>query len=590
MGLLFKEKTFVNTNPFVFQSSAAQLPASEPDLDGLVRLAMRLSTTLASISESFVTLDRAGCFTYLNHESEHLLQRSASDLLGKEIWLEFDDAIREPLRQQVEQALNTNRGVEFEDFFVSIGKWLEVRIHPFTEGLAVYFRDVSARKAAEEKIHHLAFYDPLTELPNRQLLLDRLEEALADCVMTGQLGALMFIDLDNFKILNDTLGHPKGDLLLQKVAVRLKGCVRKQDTVARLGGDEFVVMLQNLGLQLDGALKKAQIVADKVLATLREPYDLAGHEHHSTCSIGVTPFSAQHGSVSDLLKQADLAMYQSKSLGRNAVCFFDPNMQAIVTANAALSADLRAGLQSQQFVVFYQPQFDRNRRMMGAEALLRWPHPQRGMVRPAEFIPVAEETGLILPLGQWVLDQACSQLAVWAQRPETADLCIAVNVSVRQFRHPDFVDSVIASMARTGIRPQKLKLELTESLLADRMDISIAKMGALKALGVTLALDDFGMGYSSLSYLHRLPLAQLKIDKSFVEDICSNPNAAAISHAIIFMAQSLGLDVMAEGVETEAQWRFLAGQGCGYFQGYLCCPPLPLDELESFMRTHLATV
>lgn len=573
----------MNANSPVLHASVAQQPESEHDVDGLARLAMRLSTTLASISEAFVTLDQAGCFTYLNHESERLLQQSTAELLGQTIWSAFGDAVREPLKQHIEQALSTDRRVEFEDFFVSLGKWLEVRIHPFAEGLAVYFRDVSARKAAEAKIHHLAFYDPLTELPNRQLLLDRLELALADCTVTGQMGALMFIDLDNFKMLNDTLGHARGDLLLQKVAVRLAACVRKTDTVARLGGDEFVVMLQDLGRPPEVALGKAKTVADEVLAALGEPYDLAGFAHHSTCSIGVTSFGAKHGSVSDLLKQADLAMYQSKNLGRNTVCFFDPDMQAVATANAALSVDLRAALQEQQFEVYYQPQFDRGRRMIGVEALMRWPHPQRGMVSPAEFIPIAEETGLILPLGQWMLDQACSQLALWAKRPETSDLCIAVNVSVRQFLHPDFVDSVVASMAQTGIGPNKLKLELTESLLVDRMELCIAKMGALKALGVTLALDDFGMGYSSLSYLHRLPLYQLKIDKSFVTDVCSNPNAAAISHAIIFMAQSLGLEVMAEGVETEAQWCFLTEQGCGYFQGHLFCPPLPLAQLESFM-------
>lgn len=570
-------------------------PAHTPPMNELVRmpddflpLAMRLSTTLASISEAFVTLDLVGSFTYANQESERLLRRSSLELMGKTIWLMFDEAAGESIKSSVEQAFNANRRVEVEIFFIAVSKWLEVRIHPFEEGFAVYFRDISARKIAEEKIHHLAFYDTLTELPNRQLLLDRLEQALRDVEMTQQLGALMFIDLDNFKTLNDTFGHLKGDALLQKVAKRLTGCVRQEDTVARLGGDEFVVLIQSLGSQPERALSKAQIVANKVLAVLREPYDLAGFEHHSTCSIGVTSFGGQQSSVSDLLKQADLAMYQSKSLGRNMVCFFDPEMQAIVTANARLTAHLRAALQLQQFVVFYQPQFDRARRMVAVEALLRWQHPQRGMVNPSEFIPAAEETGLILPLGEWVLTQACEQLAAWALRPETAHLCIAVNVSARQFRHPDFVDSVVAAIQRSGCRADRLKIELTESLLADSMDSTIAKMNTLKALGVALALDDFGMGYSSLSYLHRLPLTQLKIDKSFVADVCSNPNAAAISHAIIVMAQSLGLAVMAEGVETEAQWCFLADQGCGYFQGYLMCPPLPLAELESFMRNHLA--
>lgn len=577
------------TSPLVDLALAPLARKSAFMPDDLLPLAMRLSTTLASISEAFVTLDTTGCFTYLNQESERLLQKYTNELMGKAIWLEFGEAVRVLIKSKLEQALTTNHRVEFEAFFTTISKWLEVRIHPFEEGLAVYFRDISARKAAEERIHHLAFYDALTELPNRQLLLERLERALLDSEMTQQFCALMFIDLDDFKILNDTLGHLKGDLLLQKVAVRLRGCVRQHDTVARLGGDEFVVLIESLGLQPEAALSKAQAAANEVLAVLREPYDLAGFEHHSTCSIGVTSFGGLACSVSDLLKQADLAMYQSKSLGRNTVCFFDPTMQAIASANAALTVDLRTALQQQQFVVFYQPQFDRSRRMVAVEALLRWPHPQRGMVSPSEFIPAAEETGLILPMGQWVLMQACEQLAVWAQRSETAQLSIAVNVSARQFRHPDFVDSVVAAIQSSGCRADCLKIELTESLLADNMDSAIAKMNTLKALGVTLALDDFGMGYSSLSYLHCLPLTQLKIDKSFVADVCNSPNAAAISQAIIVMAQSLGLAVMAEGVETEAQWRFLADLGCGYFQGYLLCPPLPLDELNSFIRNHLAS-
>ena len=447
-------------------------------------------------------------------------------------------------------------------------------------------RDITERKAAEDEIHHLAFYDALTELPNRQLLLDRLRHVLAQSTRTLRQGALMFIDLDNFKVLNDTLGHHKGDLLLQKIATRLSACVRETDTLARLGGDEFVVMLEDLGDDPDAAAARARIVAEKVLNELREPFDLDGHQHYATSSIGVTSLNGLQGSVSELLKQADLAMYQAKTLGRNTVCFFDPDMQSAVSAKAAISSDLPIGLQENQFLLYYQPLVDREGCVTGVEALLRWRHPARGLVAPADFIPVAEDTGLILPLGQWALETACEQLAAWAARPETAGLSIAVNVSVRQFRHPDFVEMVMAAIQRSGIRPYRLKLELTESLLADRMEITIAKMGTLKALGVTLSLDDFGMGYSSLSVLKRLPLDQLKIDKSFVADLLTDRNDAAISRAIIALAQSLSLEVVAEGVETQAQLDFLIDLGCGLFQGYLFSRPLPIEQLESYLLAH----
>jgi len=449
-------------------------------------------------------------------------------------------------------------------------------------------RDITQRKTAEDMIRHLAFYDALTDLPNRQLLLDRLQQALAASARSGQHGALMFIDLDNFKILNDTLGHHMGDQLLQKVAARLTKSVRKTDMVARLGGDEFVVMVDDLSTDPEAAAFKASALAEKVLTMLREPFQLNGHQHFATPSIGVTSFNGQQSDVGELLKQADLAMYQAKSLGRNTLCFFDPNMQATVTANATVGSDLRVALNEQQFVVHYQPQVDRVGVITGVEALVRWQHPQRGLIFPADFIPVAEDTGLILPLGQWVLEKSCEQLAAWADRPQTSNLSIAVNVSVRQFRHPDFVDMVMAAIKRTGIRPHKLKLELTESLLADRMEITIDKMGMLKALGVTLSLDDFGVGYSSLSVLKRLPLDQLKIDKGFVADVLTDPNDAAISRAIIALAQSLSLQVVAEGVETQEQRDFLAYQGCDQFQGHLFAKPLPIEALDALLQNPTA--
>jgi diguanylate cyclase (GGDEF)-like protein/PAS domain S-box-containing protein len=466
--------------------------------------------------------------------------------------------------------------------------WVDLEVSPvwdherkLTHWVAVG-RDITERKMAEEKIQYLAFYDPLTRLPNRQLLLDRLHRALSDRERPHE-GALMFIDLDNFKVLNDTLGHQKGDLLLQQVAERLRSCVARGDTVARLGGDEFVILLESSGHKPLEPAAGARVVSERVLAKLGEPYVLSGYLHHSTCSIGVTLFGGRSWTVSELLKQADLAMYQAKSVGRNTVCFFDPEMQAVATANAALATDLREAWREGQFLIDYQPQVGADGRMTGVEALLRWKHPNRDMVPPSHFIPTAEETSLIIPIGRWVLEQACEQLALWAARPDRRHLSIAVNVSVRQFRHPDFVDEVMTAIKHAGIPPQKLKLELTESLLADGIEVTVAKMGSLKDMGVTLSLDDFGMGYSSLSYLKRLPLDQLKIDREFVKDILTDANDAAIARTIIGLAQSLGLGVVAEGVETPEQRAFLAQQGCYEYQGYLFCKPLPIDELEAFM-------
>jgi diguanylate cyclase (GGDEF)-like protein/PAS domain S-box-containing protein len=467
--------------------------------------------------------------------------------------------------------------------------WVDLEVSPvwdearkLTHWVAVG-RDITERKTAEEKIQYLAFYDPLTRLPNRQLLLDRLQRALSDHDLPRE-GALMFIDLDNFKVLNDTLGHQKGDQLLQLVAERLRSCVARGDTVARLGGDEFVILLENSGHKPLQPAEGARIVSERILAKLGEPYVLSGHLHHSTCSIGVTLFGRAPWSVSELLKQADLAMYQAKNAGRNAVRFFDPEMQATVTANATLATDLRQAWREGQFLIDYQPQVGADGKMTGVEALLRWRHPNREMVPPAHFIPTAEETSLIIPIGRWVLEQACAQLAKWSKHPQRMHLSIAVNVSVRQFRDPSFVDEVMTAIANSGVAPHKLKLELTESLLADGIEVTVAKMGSLKAMGVTLSLDDFGMGYSSLSYLKRLPLDQLKIDREFVKDILTDANDAAIARTIIGLAQSLGLGVIAEGVETQAQRAFLAQQGCYEYQGFLFCKPLPINELEAFMN------
>jgi diguanylate cyclase (GGDEF)-like protein/PAS domain S-box-containing protein len=442
--------------------------------------------------------------------------------------------------------------------------------------------DITQRKAAEREIEHLAFFDPLTRLPNRRLLLDRLQHALATAKRGHHTGALLFIDLDNFKALNDTLGHDKGDLLLQQVARRLETCApRKSDTVARLGGDEFVVMLEDLSSNPQEAAVQAELVGEKILAVFNQPFELDGYEHHTTPSAGVTLFDNRSNNVDELLKRADLAMYQAKGSGRNTVRFFDPEMQNVVSARVALETDLRHGLEQHQFFLNYQSQSDANGHVIGAEALVRWQHPGRGLVSPALFIPLAEETGLILPLGHWVLETACKQLALWAGRPKTSHLTMAVNVSARQFRRTDFVDQVLAVLDDTGANPKQLKLELTESLLVQNIESTITKMAALKAVGVSFALDDFGTGYSSLSYLKRLPLDQLKIDQSFVRDVLTDANDAAIARTIVALGQTLGLEVIAEGVETEDQRRFLAQQGCNAYQGFLFGLPLSAEHFNA---------
>jgi diguanylate cyclase (GGDEF)-like protein/PAS domain S-box-containing protein len=439
--------------------------------------------------------------------------------------------------------------------------------------------DITQRKAAEREIERLAFFDPLTGLPNRRLLMDRLQHALATANRGHHAGALLFIDLDNFKSLNDTLGHDKGDMLLKQVGRRLETCVpRKSDTVARLGGDEFVVMLEDLSENPQDAAAQAEIVGEKILGVFVEPFQLDGHEHHTTPSIGVTLFDNRVEDVDELLKRADLAMYQAKAAGRNTIRFFDPEMQTVVSARVALESDLRQSLQQHEFFLHYQRQADDRGHTLGAEALVRWRHPRRGVVSPALFIPLAEETGLIMPLGQWVLETACRQLAVWAAKPETAHLTVAVNVSPRQFGHPDFVQQVLEVLERTGARPHRLKLELTESLLVANVEATITKMTTLKEHGVGFSLDDFGTGYSSLSYLKRLPLDQLKIDQSFVRDVLIDANDAAIARTIVALGQTLGLEVMAEGVETVDQRDFLARNGCHAYQGYLFSQPMPAEE------------
>ena len=444
--------------------------------------------------------------------------------------------------------------------------------------------DITERKMAEEKIQHLAFYDPLTGLPNRRLLFDRLQQALASSARVGREGALLFIDLDNFKNLNDTLGHLIGDMLLLQVAQRLSSCVREGDTVARLGGDEFVVMLVDLSGQPIEAAAQTEAIGEKILTSLCKPYQLDIHEHLSTASIGATLFNDHQSSVDELMKQADIAMYQAKKAGRNALRFFDPQMQVSIAARVKLEDELHRALERQEFQLYYQPQVDNSLRSLGAEALIRWIHPERGLVHPLEFISLAEETGLILPIGQWVLETACAQINEWQQNALTRNLVLSVNVSVKQFRQVNFVALVQAAVQHHAINPKLLQLELTESLLLENIEDTIAVMNALSEIGVRFSMDDFGTGYSSLQYLRQLPLDELKIPINFIQDIATNINDESIVRTIIAMARSMDMDIIAEGVETEQQRQLLLKIGCTRHQGFLFSKPVPIKQFEELLK------
>ena len=446
-------------------------------------------------------------------------------------------------------------------------------------GLRVTARDITEQKVAEEEIRNLAYFDSLTHLPNRRLLLDRLEHALASSVRNRMYGALIMLDLDHFKVLNDTQGHDVGDRLLVEVSGRLLASVRQQDTVARLGGDEFVVMLEGLGRTEKTAARKVEAVAEKIRASLNLPCTLNGADqiYYTTPSIGVTLFQGLTSKVDILLKQADVALYQSKDAGRNAIRFFNPAMQAEIDARALMEGDLRRGLEQGEFELYYQPQVNQHGDVIGAEALLRWNSPT-GMVSPDQFIQLAEETGLIVSIGRWVLEAACKQLKIWDANPDTKDIQLSINVSARQFHEPEFVDQVEQCLQNSGANPSKLKLELTESSLLANVNEVITRMHKLNRLGVTFSLDDFGTGYSSLSHLKQLPLDQVKIDQSFIRDLTTDPNDAAIVRAILAMSDSLGIEVIAEGVESEAQCEFLRENGCIAFQGYLFGRPMSIEK------------
>lgn len=453
--------------------------------------------------------------------------------------------------------------------------------HGQTTHYVASLADISSRKASEEQMRTLAFYDSLTKLPNRRLFLDRLEEALGVAKRRQTYGALLVVDLDDFKVLNDTEGYTAGDRMLEQVATRLISCVPEKDTVARLGGDEFVVLLENLGDVEIEAARQAELLGRSILQKLARRYHLGNTEYRGSASIGIAQFGGGYTeSAVEPLKRAELAMSQAKSTGSNALCFFDPQMQTQVRERSEIDAGLRIALEKQQFLLHYQPQVDDTGQITGAEALVRWAHPEQGLISPARFIPVAESNGLILPLGYWVLETACRQLAVWADNPATAHLTLSVNISAKQLSQPSFVDQVLDILQRTGAPAQRLKLELTESALVHEIESIIDKMSSLKAHGLRFSLDDFGTGYSSLAYLKRLPLEQLKIDQSFVRDIVFDTNSADIAQTIILLAERMKISVLAEGVETQLQRAALQERGCRHYQGYLFGRPMPIEEFE----------
>lgn len=456
--------------------------------------------------------------------------------------------------------------------------------HQRATGLRGIMLDITQRRRDEEEIQRLAFYDSLTGLPNRRKLVSYLQELVDSAAYDASNGAVIFIDLDNFKALNDTFGHEVGDGFLKVVAKRLLNSVRKNDLVGHLGGDEFVVVLQNENDSTENFKIIVEKIAGKILTAMGQPYMVSAHEHHSAASLGIYFFDPEVDTVTEMLQRADMAMYQTKTHGKNDYSIFDPTMQSLLSRRATIETDLRRALRNEEFVLHYQPQVLANGELKGFEALLRWEHPDRGLIQPTEFISLAEETGLIIPIGEWVLRQACRVLLKWRAHPVTESLSLAVNISVRQFRLPNFVESITTLIEETGANPHRIKLELTESLLVDDVELAIEKMLQLKEMGIRFSLDDFGTGYSSLSYLGNLPLDELKIDRSFFTNGATQEKDAAIIRTIAVLAQSLQLNLIAEGVESVEQQAFLDTHGCHAYQGYLYSQPMTEEQTEMYLR------
>ncbi len=540
----------------------------------------------------FMVLDRQGRIRLANNAVLRILSLELNQAWRGRTLGEFLDV--SSLDEKIMQVLTSGKHCNDFEFTRPSGSLRRTYLADISsarmgeEQVALFMmQDITLRKQSEDEIHRLAFYDPLTRLPNRRLLRERLLQSTSISARSGNFGAVMFIDLDNFKSLNDTQGHDVGDMMLREVARRLTRSLREGDTVARLGGDEFVVVLESLSESQHDAAGQSETIAEKIRTELGMPYQLNGIEHLSSPSIGVSLFRGHQYGIDEILKQADLAMYEAKASGRNTVCFFDPCMQSEMEFRAEMEKDLRTSIRLHQLELYYQIQVDDSGGIAGAEALIRWHHPHRGIVLPNEFIPLAEEIGMILTIGDWVIEQACAQLKKWEMDPVMRKLQLSVNVSPRQLSQPYFVEQVREAVERSGIRPSQLKLELTESFILHDVDDAIEKMEELRYIGIGFAMDDFGTGYSSLAYLKRLPLGQIKIDQSFIRDIAHEKGNRAMVRAIINIANNFGLEVIAEGVETDQQVAFLRQYGCRKLQGYLFGKPIPAQELEDMC--HQAT-
>ncbi|NET32353.1 MAG: EAL domain-containing protein [Cyanothece sp. SIO1E1] len=536
---------------------------------------------LESISDAFFAVDKDGLFSYLNKQAEALLAESREALLGQSVWNVLPESA-EWLRDALKQVMKARSAMHLEGELTSPDNiWLDCHIYPRQEGLSLYCRDVTERKRAEAHLSYLANHDVLTNLPNRALFMDRLEQALSRAPWRSRIVALMFFDLDRFKFVNDSLGHAAGDQLLKLVAQRLSDCMREGDTVARLGGDEFVVTLVDIADAED-----IHKIAQKFLKAFVQPFNIDGRDLFVTPSIGVSIFPNDGDDAGNLMRNADIAMYRAKDLGGNHYAIYAHGMSAQARTRLALEAELRCALERRQLRLYYQPLLDLNSQaIVGAEALLRWQHSELGIVEPLEFIWLAEENGLIVSMGEWVLRTACEQVKAW-QAAGLPPISIAVNLSNRQFRQANLLEVVQQTLEATDLAPNQLELELTENIITRNADNAIQTLHKLRQLGIKLSIDDFGTGYSSLGYLKRLPLDALKIDMSFVEDITTSADNAAITGAIIAMAHKMNLTVVAEGVETEAQRDFLLRQGCDRFQGYLVSPPIPAEKFAQLLLTN----